>query len=365
MTNPAKDLNSGEFSGTLHSIKDIMGDGRLYEMTYTADYRLSEMLKADAGGWEAFEAVMQKYLMSGEDYPPDGAALGSSEGADSGLPDGTAFRLPDEADPDKGDGCTVFSVRNKAGHILIGRNYDFRRRVRDGRPYCDMVLRTKQKTGFETLGMADLSYADFQCGSLTDGQTDLSLLSEVPFLVMDGMNEHGVFIAILVLKRPGTRQRNGKPKIVPTLAMRAALDRARSVGEAVDIFGAYDMQVSVPYKDFHYFAADGDGGSVVIEYSGNEMVVHQTDLVTNFSLTPGADEGREGRTRYDTAEAILSYRDRVMEKNEVMAALQLLSQPAGGRDRSDTLWSAVYDLTAGELQVAVGHGYDDVKSFIL
>lgn len=48
-----------------------------------------------------------------------------------------------------------------------------------------------------------------------------------------------------------------------------------------------------------------------------------------------------------------------------MSALRLVSQPAGNSGRSHTLWSAVYDLTAGKLDLAVGRRYDDIRHFKL
>jgi hypothetical protein len=245
--------------------------------------------------------------------------------------------------------------------VLVGRNFDFRHKKSAGAPGC-LLVRTAPKAGFKSMGMVDLSFAGLESRPSAEGFDPAPLLLS-PYSVMDGMNERGVMIAILALAHPGVRQETGKPKIFPTLAMRAALDRASSLEDVIGIFSSFDMQMPTPRKSFQFFAADRTGQSAVIEYDETRMYVVDSPLATNFNLAEGISHKAEGRKRYETAKALMDYRGNNMEKEEVMAVLRLLSQPAAGKENSDTLWSAVFDLTEGTAEIAAGHRYGSPLRF--
>ena len=321
---------------TLRSLEDIHGDGSFFGMTYWADYRLDEVLTSGADTWESFQEAVHRLLVNGE--------------------------MPALSE---GDGCTVFTVRSPDGHVLVGRNFDFRHKKSD-RGTGRLILKTKPGKDYQSFGMIDLSFAGMtgRLSSLAAGDPaalsayDPAALMMTPYVLMDGMNEKGVFIAILALAYPGVRQNTGKPKTLPTLAMRTVLDRASSVAEAMTLFSNFDMQISTPHKTFQFFVADREGRSVVIEYDDSRMFVVDSPLATNFYLVEGISRKAEGKARYGIARALMDYRGNIMDKNDVMASLRLLSQPAGGHENSDTLWSAVYDLTTGEADIVTSHRYD-------
>ena len=329
---------------TLRSLEDIHGDGSFFGMTYWADYRLDEVLTSGADTWESFQEAVHRLLVNGE--------------------------MPALSE---GDGCTVFTVRSPDGHVLVGRNFDFRHKKSD-RGTGRLILKTNPVRDYQSFGMVDMTFAGMsgRLQSLAAGNAaDISAgdpaaldadnptaLMMTPYVLMDGMNEKGVFIAILALAYPGVRQNTGKPKTLPTLAMRTVLDRASSVAEAVTLFSNFDMQISTPHKTFQFFVADRKGHSAVIEYDDSRMVVVDSPLATNFYLAEGISRKAEGKARYGIARALMDYRGNIMDKNDVMASLRLLSQPAGGHENSDTLWSAVYDLTTGEADIVTGHRYD-------
>ncbi len=317
---------------TLRSLKDIYGDGSFYSLEYRADHRLDEVLGAGAETWEELRARLKLLLTKGGD-----------------------------PDLSSGDGCTVFTVKDSRGHVLVGRNFDFRHKKSGGAHGC-LLVRTAPKKGFRSLGMVDFGFAGLESRPGAEGFDPAPLLLS-PYSVMDGMNEQGVAIAILALAHPGARQDTGKPKIFPTLAMRAVLDRASSLKDVIDIFSSRDMQMPTPRKSFQFFAADREGRSAVIEYDETRMYVVDSPLVTNFYLAEGISDKAEGKKRYETAKALIDYRGGLMEKDQVMAVLRLLSQPAAGKENSDTLWSAVFDLTEGTAEIAAGHRYGSPLRF--
>ncbi len=330
MTNPAQYLIHEDQLRTIKTIKDVLDDGSFYTMDYRSDHRLDDVIAYSAGNMEEFYAAMQKYLVE--------------------------ERLPI---PPVGAGCAAFKVRNKAGHVLVGRNFDYKHTPNT------MLIRVSPSAGYRNFGMCDLCFADFEQGQINDGKTDITKAIMFPYVTMDGINEKGVFICILQLKNAETYQNSGKKKMLTTVAVRAALDKAASVREVVDIFASHDIQTCLPGNDFHFFVADASGGSAVIEYFKGKMNVIGTDHVTNFFLSPGARRRGGGKGRYDVLGSLIDYREGCIEKEDVMNMLRLISQPSGQKGTNYTLWSAVYDLTAGEVELAIDQKYDRVLRYSL
>ena len=173
------------------------------------------------------------------------------------------------------------------------------------------------------------------------------------------MNENGLCICVLQLMVPGTHQDTGKKKSLTTVMIRHVLDKAKDVEEALEIFRSRDMVSSRDSFDYHFLIADKSGRSVVVEYADNEMKVFETDRVTNFLLNDPNGPLQVGRERYDVINGILNYRQGRLEKEEVLEVLKLISQPSGcDTGRSNTRWSAIYDLTDLTVDIYVDHQYD-------
>ena len=332
MSNPAAFLKHEDQLRTVSTLKDHFGTGHFYTLDYQSDYRLDDMLKANVTNNDEFQAALQRILI--------------------------ADRLPK---PSMGAGCTAFMVKDRRGHVLVGRNYDFRHEP------ATLLIKTSPEGENRSMGMCDLAFIDIKPGQLSDGRSDISSVMMFPYLTLDGLNDKGVCISVLQLRNATTNQDTGKGKVVTTLAIRAVLDRAGSVQEAMEIFSSYDMQSALPGNDYHFLLADKKGDSAVIEYVDNKMNVISTDRVTNFFLSKGSRRRGAGKERYDVVDAVMRYHEGIMERKEVMETLKLVSQPSplkktGG---SRTLWSAVYDLTAGELDLAIDRKYGRILHFSL
>ena len=330
MKNPAAHIKDKKQLQTLSTLKDVFGDGTLYTMEYTADYRLDTMMKTDHGSFEAFKDVLTKLLIA--DYKPD-----------------MSF----------GAGCSAFCAKDRRGHVLVGRNFDFRHEE------INLMIRTDCGKGYKAMGMTDPVFFGYGTGSLTDGKTDISSMIVSPYMTLDGVNEKGLFICVLMLANANTSQDTGKTKVFTTSMMRAVLDRAANVEEAEKVFRSYDMSSTFDGSDYHFFVADANGESRVFEYVSNELYVHDMPLVTNFYVTPGMRRKGGGKARYDVLNAILKYREGKMEKAEVMAALRLVQQPAGQYGPGNTMYSAVYDLTERSVTIVSARRHSKPVSFKL
>ena len=309
----------------LNTIEDIFSDGTLYSLNYTCDYKLEDMLKYDISDPIALLGIFSK-LMDLNPIPPS--------------------LLP-------GAGCSAFLCHDSNGHILVGRNYDIKHEM------TALLLRSAtQKDSIPSLSLADMGWFGYQKGDLSDGKHDNSLCIAAPYLSVEGMNEKGLVICVLQLMGCTTRQETGKRKSVTTLAIRNILDRAGNVEEAIEIFRSRDMVSTREGFDYHFFLADPSGRSAVVEYKDNEMHVIDADRVTNFFLCDPDGILQVGRERYDAIDGILRYREGRLEKEEVLEVLKLVSQPSGGtKGRSNTRWSAIYDLTDLSIDIYVDHRY--------
>ena len=126
-------------------------------------------------------------------------------------------------------GCSAFgTVLDR--HIVMGRNYDFKRDTSAMLVYC------APKNGYKSVALTALD-------NISANEPDANLKKKLacltaPFICLDGMNEKGVSIAVLTLDSEPVNQSTGKQKIFTTLAIRLVLDRAATTQEAVDLLVA-------------------------------------------------------------------------------------------------------------------------------
>jgi choloylglycine hydrolase len=192
--------------------------------------------------------------------------------------------------------------------------------------------------------------------------SERKFLLSAPSMPFDGMNEYGLTVGMAAV--PGNYTEHApydptKPTIGSIGILRQALDHARYVDEAVKLF----QQYNIDYRGgplIHYLLADPSGKAVLVEYYQGELFLLPNEgpwhVITNhFRCTAHGDGGCERYRRLS---------DRLTEANgqlDSRAAMQMLEEVKQGM----TQWSAVYDMTSGEIQVALGGDYGTVYSFQL
>lgn len=176
-------------------------------------------------------------------------------------------------------GCTAFTVRDTESGVHMGRNYDFKNDTSAMLVYC------APKNGYRSVAFAALDNVSANTPEQSRKQKIAALTA--PFICLDGMNEKGVSIAVLTLDSAPTHQKNGKPTIFTTLAIRLVLDRAASTAEAVALLGEYDM-LATSGRDYHFYITDAAGDGRVIEYDceseARTLVATPSEAVTNFFI---------------------------------------------------------------------------------
>ena len=240
--NPADYLKNDDQKAMVSTLKDL-ADGHIYSVEYSAEYCLDEIM--ESGGASSSVQLLGKAIPRLTTVP-----LGKS-GA------GLDF------------GCSAFCVRSPEGDVLVGRNFDYR-----FVSSSNMLVHNVTKGARESICISALPFLDkdvYVAGALSDGKTDLSIpVTASIYCCLDGMNDAGLFIGVLSLRGTGgaVQHDSKKSDIVPTLAIRLALDGCTSVDEAVEVFRSHNFFADGENSDsnYHFLIADASGKSVVVEY---------------------------------------------------------------------------------------------------
>lgn len=251
--------------------------------------------------------------------------------------------------------CSSFLARNEKGEPLFCRNLDY---ALNNHPIA--MVSTSAPKKYAGIGICDLYYLGYSKDKLPSGSlfSDRVLLS-APRITIDGMNEHGVALAILSVPHAEPALDIKKQSIDEGAAVRLILDQAKTVSDAVDVLKGYNMLFHEGAS--HFMIADGNGDSVVAEFVNGEIVVIKSDnpwqVATNFILSSKSREG-VGQNRYDLAEETLEKTQGVLSEEDAMKLLSSVSQPG-------TLWSVIYNLKTGEVRLALKMKYDKLYTFHL
>ena len=178
------------------------------------------------------------------------------------------------------------------------------------------------------------------------------------------MNEKGLAVSVNMIQDSDViNQDTGKPDVTTTTAIRLLLDRAADVEEALTLLRQYDMHSSMGMM-VHFALADKSGRSVAVEYIGNEMVVTETPVVTNFYLAPGEKQGigtSQSHTRYEILMKRLN-EGGAASMDGVRDALDSVSKDNFGEFES-TEWSIVFNLEQGEARYYHRENYENSYLF--
>ena len=359
--NPTTFIKDAEKVAMLRSMKDVDGSGRLYEINYTADYKLDAVLQS--GCTETTQLFNYVAYLLYDSLPSKRAQVSFDAGC-------SAFAAPDR----------------ESGNFLMGRNYDFCHATADGKGYksiAAIMVHTAPEGGKKSISMVDGMQLGFGQGFYTDGKSDLSLLMGLPYAALDGINEDGFAIGVLALKENQTKQNDeNKPRIGTTTAIRMLLDRASTVKEALAMLAGYNMDMQGSGRsNYHYFMADATGDYAIVEYTLEKGETIPTVMekftgndtlrcVTNFYVSPtmvGTNDGwgsLHGKKRYWTLRNCLARNNYCLDSKQAMSLLQDVSQPADLKNiTSQTQWSCLYNLSEKTLRLAILREYGKIYNF--
>lgn len=327
---------------TVASIRKV-NDYPMYTMDYDGDYGIDEFLEQGGASNDAelIEFVVQ-HLM--KDLP-------------------ITIELPDLA-------CSTFNATTPEGEAIFGRNFDL--------SYSpSMLVRTDPDDGYASISMVNLGFLGYGDDKLPDSPTSSITALAAPYAPLDGVNEAGLAVGVLLIDTDPTNQQTDRVDITTTTAIRLMLDKCATVDEAIELLGRYDMHSSAN-SCYHFQIADASGTSVVIEYIDDEISVLEADDVTtagvpaegqtymaatNFLLTPGEYDFGGGQDRYAIVMEGLTAADGVLTEEAAMDLLAACAQEPHLNSRGEesaTQWSVVYNLDEPGATIAVGMDYEDV-----
>lgn len=361
--NPHAYVTDGEYAGIITSLKEIDPD-RLYEMDYTADYKLDELIESNVSDIASFTEFVATQMM---DVIPD-----------------------KNLTPGFSSGCSAYAaVETSRGDFLMGRNYDYCH-VENGSevPISAILVRTSPEGGKKSISMIDTYWLGYHKGFYNDGVTDLSMLIAAPYEMMDGVNEDGFATCVLHLDGKATSQDDpGKRPLWTNILMRKLLDNSSTVEEALAMVKDYNVTMVTPASgNFHFFLADATGDYAILEYSyentdsvdstlPNIMKVFRGEecdrYVTNFYVDPALAEhptlgplGKHGLWRYDTLKITLTKNDSRLSDAQAMDLLKAVSQNSNPEENtSHTQWSCLYNLSQRKLDISILQEYGTKYSF--
>ena len=264
-------------------------------------------------------------------------------------------------------GCTAFNLTDTDGNVHMGRNYDF------SKDTSAMTVCCAPKDGYKSVAFAAI---DNISANVPDESIAKKLATlTAPFICLDGINEKGVSIAVLILDSEPVRQNTGKPVISTTLAIRLVLDRAATTEEAVELLRSYDM-FACSGRDYHFYINDASGDGRVVEYDidseNRELIDTPAEAVTNFfirykeKVLPNQKNGiyGHGKERYDAVLEVLEAEKGNYTNDTVWKAMKAASQDPDPDDiTSNTQWSVSYNNTDLTAEIAIRRNWEDVTRF--
>lgn len=325
--------------GTIEKIDEYP----LYTMDYAGDYGLDEFLEQGGASndGELIDFVVSRLL--------------------KGLP--IEIELPNLA-------CSTFNATTPEGDAIFGRNFDLE--------YSPgMMVRTNPEDGYASLSMVNLGFLGYGEDKLPDDFASSIVSLAAPFAPLDGVNEKGLAVGVLLIDTEATNQQTDRVDITTTTAIRLMLDRCATVDEALRLLESYDMHASGG-RCYHFQIADASGRSVVVEYIDNKMSVLESDdattvgapaegtsymAATNFLLTPGEYDFGGGQDRHATVMSALDAARGVMDEQQAMDTLKSVSREVQIKDTGEvfqTQWSVVYNLEKATAKICMGGAYDKV-----
>jgi len=259
------------------------------------------------------------------------------------------------------EACSAFSALNKDGNIIYGRNLDLTRQ------YPVLILYTNPPKGYASISVnIGIEIEEY----LTNpSDENIQIVLEYPYRPFDGMNEYGVAVSGLNVEGEEVFDPN-KISLDYLEIRRLVLDYARNVDEAISLLKQYNNLSSAT---MHLLVSDAFGNSAIIEYYNQEVHARLNEepwqAATNFMVREVPLNSLMGICdRYDTIYTALRSYDGLITMDMGMTILSLVSAyqvPLPSGNFAYTVWSSLYDLTIGGLDICPGTQYNEKESFKL
>lgn len=238
--------------------------------------------------------------------------------------------------------CSVFATTGDPQNILFGRSFD----NPAGWDCITLLCRFYPPDGYSSLvptRTMELGFDPPQDLTQIPISARMGLLN-APFYSPDGINEHGVVVALADISSRAYTPDSAKRYMYKTYLIRKILDHALNVEEAAEIARNYNLfDYGRNIFSTHALVADANGDAILIEIAEGEVKIIRTEnpwfVATNTGLYNVSVEQAKnncGRYRYlyDRLESV----DGIINTDQGLNILQTVGV-------SSTQWSIIYDIT--------------------
>ena len=308
---------------TMASVKYVGSD--LYTMNFQQDYHLDKALDANIKS----ESDLLKFIC-----------------------DDMFFDYQVDANLEK-YACSAFVTKTPDGKYLGGRSF--------GLGGTDtLCVYTHPSDGYASISTVSTDMLNVGADNAypTTSLEGRAALLAAPYIAVDGMNEKGLFTALLDLSMGETHMETGNRDLTVTMAVRLLIDRAATVDEAIELLRNYDIHTGHGWTQ-HLFVGDASGDGAVIEWHKGQMKVVKSPICTNFRLSSkmAQDDPTAMCERFDILHDALEKHP----ENTPGDAMDMLEAVKQEYDNNiHTEWSIVYHLTDFSMDISVDMDFDNV-----
>ena len=249
--------------------------------------------------------------------------------------------------------CSAFVTKTPDGKYLGGRSF--------GLGGTDtLCVYTHPSDGYASISTVSTDMLNVGANNAypTTSLEGRAALLAAPYIAVDGMNEKGLFTALLDLSMGETHMETGNRDLTVTMAVRLLIDRAATVDEAIELLRNYDIHTGHGWTQ-HLFVGDASGDGAVIEWHKGQMKVVKSPICTNFRLSSklAQDDPTGMCERFDILHDTLEKHP----ENTPGDAMDMLEAVKQEYDNNiHTEWSIVYHLTDFSMDISVDMDFDNV-----
>ena len=181
--------------------------------------------------------------------------------------------------------CSAFVTKTPDGKYLGGRSF--------GLGGTDtLCVYTHPSDGYASISTVSTDMLNVGADNAypTTSLEGRAALLAAPYIAVDGMNEKGLFTALLDLSMGETHMETGNRDLTVTMAVRLLIDRAATVDEAIELLRNYDIHTGHGWTQ-HLVVGDAMDmlEAVKQEYDNNihtewSIVYHLTDFSMDISV---------------------------------------------------------------------------------
>ena len=250
--------------------------------------------------------------------------------------------------------CSVFSTKTESS-VIMGRNWD------NQTVGCILVSLYQPPEGYSSISFCRSIDVGFGHKGLEQYTSDRfgSKLLLAPFYATDGINEHGLAVAIAGLRPTTHRAEDGRQRVFATFLIRKILDQAKDIDEAAELVERYiPFDLDRNSLNGHLLVADALGRSVILEYDQDRWRKIYPDRSWQVLTTkpiynvPEADL-RDRCWRYRGISQNLEEAEGDVDWKDAMSILRDVSQKG-------TTWSVIYSPVTKDLYFSVYQDWDTV-----